>query len=296
MTTASHDVTLAALDPRDADERHYNRTKTSPRYHGSFYLRMRRPSRTPAFSRKYVAGDPIRLIDWRAFARTDQLIIREQREEASARIAIVIDIRDTMQWPDDETRPHLPTAIPTKLEIACRVGAYLAFTHGKAGDDIRAFLLGHDGLRTVPMPSSSSVLSLFSFWEQERFSSEALRAQSEDRPAEFRADVVYVLSDGLSGPAPKIFEQAKVSWLLHLLSSFEVDTQWLKDEHSYFESEPVTKEYLGSALTTAGAYAQRLGEWRREIEASTEKSGERYLFLTDQTPIRNFQDAIGAMD
>lgn len=296
MTTASAEVTLAALDPRDADERHYNRTKTSPRYHGSFFLRMRRPSRTPAFSRRYVAGDPIRLIDWRAFARTDQLIIREQREEASARVAIVLDARDSMQWPDAETRPHLPAAVPTKLEIACRIGAYLSFTHGKSGDDVRLFILTDEGLRTIAVASSSAVLSLFTYWEHEGFSLASVLAQSEDRPATYNPDVGYLISDVLSGPPPKIFEQVRVSWILHLLSSLEVETAWLHDEHSYFESQPVAKEYLGSALTTGGAYNQRLGAWRREVEATAEQSSDRYLFLTDQTPIRSFQEAIGAME
>jgi uncharacterized protein (DUF58 family) len=46
--------------------------------------------------RDYVAGDDLRHVDWRAFARTDQLKVRLFREEVSPTLDLVVDLSASM--------------------------------------------------------------------------------------------------------------------------------------------------------------------------------------------------------
>ena len=135
---ASDTSGLAALMPSHQLEVHFRRMKSSQRLVGSWMMALRRPSRTPESSRLYVKGDPVNLIDWKAYARTDQLIIREQRDEASARIVIGIESTASMAWPTPDVSAALlkrgSRVPPTKIEVAVRMALNLAWIHLRQGD------------------------------------------------------------------------------------------------------------------------------------------------------------------
>ena len=59
---------------------------------GNYLLNLKTPTRFPDVSRKYIQGDPVRHIDWKAFVRCDQLIVREQNVETSGVVSIGCDI------------------------------------------------------------------------------------------------------------------------------------------------------------------------------------------------------------
>ncbi|MFC1588628.1 DUF58 domain-containing protein [Planctomycetota bacterium] len=50
--------------------------------------------------REYVCGDDIRHIDWPAYARTDQLMVRLYREEVAPRVEILLDASQSMSSED----------------------------------------------------------------------------------------------------------------------------------------------------------------------------------------------------
>jgi len=50
--------------------------------------------------RTYAAGDDVRHLDWRAFARTDQLLVRQYREEVLPRVEILLDVSRSMAIED----------------------------------------------------------------------------------------------------------------------------------------------------------------------------------------------------
>lgn len=47
--------------------------------------------------RTYAIGDDVRHLDWRSFARTDQLLVRQYREEVLPRVEIVLDLSRSMR-------------------------------------------------------------------------------------------------------------------------------------------------------------------------------------------------------
>lgn len=54
--------------------------------------------------RAYAPGDDVRHVDWRALARTDQLMVRLWREEVLPRVEIVVDVSRSMSVPGDKAR------------------------------------------------------------------------------------------------------------------------------------------------------------------------------------------------
>ncbi|MCC6740898.1 MAG: DUF58 domain-containing protein, partial [Planctomycetia bacterium] len=47
--------------------------------------------------RAYVAGDDPRTIDWAAYARTENLVIREYREEVEGSLTVLLDVSGSMK-------------------------------------------------------------------------------------------------------------------------------------------------------------------------------------------------------
>lgn len=280
--------TIRDLQPQLGGDPKHPFTKPSSRYMGTAKLNLQRASRMPASSRKYLHGDPVHLIDWRAFARNDQLIIREQRDEASTRVMICLDNNDTMNWPPDSLEQK-----PKKLELATRVALHLAFCHLKKGDLVKLALWAKgekEPQHILKLNSSSDVLRLFQNLESHKFHFDlgqlqlapyALRSQKHDQ--------LYIIGDALREHSfSDFFSLAKVTSLIHVLSSLEWEISWLHQEFCYFDEHDVKKEFLGSTLLQGDRYQKRMREWSGELKELCQRQAGTYILVTDQTPIRDY--------
>lgn len=92
--------------------------------------RHRSPSLGPAAEfhdhRPYQAGDDLRRVDWRAFARSDRLLLRRTREERDLPLVLVLDLSASMAYGD-----------PDKDAWARLAAATLAVLAGDQGDRMR---------------------------------------------------------------------------------------------------------------------------------------------------------------
>ena len=77
--------------------------------------------------KEYAPGDDTRRIDWKIYARTNQLYIRHYKEERSFDIVIILDVSNSMLLGTNEY---------TKNEFASLVAGTLAFAATEAGDNI----------------------------------------------------------------------------------------------------------------------------------------------------------------
>ena len=68
--------------------------------------------------RAYVAGDDVRHVDWRAFGRTDQLLVRQYREEILPRVELLCDASASMAVEPDKAA--LAVEVPLLLAHAAR--------------------------------------------------------------------------------------------------------------------------------------------------------------------------------
>ena len=108
--------------------------------HGSHDHLLLSPSKMLDSSRVYRPGDPVKLIDWRVFARTSRLIVHEQPSDLSLRVGIVISTENSMNWPLQKTSNN----VPKKIEIAQRILFHVAHMHFNLYDRVDIWLL-HSG-------------------------------------------------------------------------------------------------------------------------------------------------------
>ncbi len=76
--------------------------------------------------RQYVPGDDVRRVDWKAFARHRQLVVRQFIEDRDVRVYLLVDTSGSM------TR-----GAPAKVDVAKRIAAAFAYAGTKDFDRVR---------------------------------------------------------------------------------------------------------------------------------------------------------------
>ena len=81
-----------------------------------------------AEDRPYNRGDDLRHLDWKAYARSDRLFIKQFEEETNLRAYLLLDVSRSMGWVSD------PERFPTKLDYARLLAASLSLLVIQQGD------------------------------------------------------------------------------------------------------------------------------------------------------------------
>ena len=77
--------------------------------------------------RKYVPGDDLRRLDWRAYGRTDRFYVKEFEADTNLRLALVVDTSGSMDYGSSEE---------TKIKYAKKIAASLAYLAVQQGDAV----------------------------------------------------------------------------------------------------------------------------------------------------------------
>src|SRR5580658_1145627 len=75
--------------------------------------------------RKYVPGDDLRRLDWRAFGRSDRFFVKEFEADTNLRCCLVLDTSGSMGFGSQGL---------TKLDLARRIAGTLAYLASQQGD------------------------------------------------------------------------------------------------------------------------------------------------------------------
>ncbi|QQR98256.1 MAG: DUF58 domain-containing protein [Sphingobacteriales bacterium] len=81
--------------------------------------------------RLYNAGDSIKEVDWKVFARTDKLYTKKYEEETNLRCQIIIDASSSMYFPTERTEQQI-----NKIEFAVMASAALMYLLKKQRDAV----------------------------------------------------------------------------------------------------------------------------------------------------------------
>lgn len=92
--------------------------------------------------RSYQQGDDVRHIDWRLFARTDRLYVKEFREDSNLQAFLLLDTSSSMGFGSE----------PSKLRYASYLAAALAHLMLRAGDAVGLATTGPHGVH-LALPS-----------------------------------------------------------------------------------------------------------------------------------------------
>ena len=145
--------------------------------------------------RKYVPGDDLRRLDWRAYGRSDRFYIKEFEADTNLRCCLVIDTSGSMGFGSKGI---------TKLEYARRIAATLGFLASQQGDAVGLACVADGLVQNVPPRRSPAHLRLvFDLLEQARPVGETQLARTLHELAETNAQraMVIIVSDLFVDPA-----------------------------------------------------------------------------------------------
>ena len=91
--------------------------------------------------RKYVPGDDLRRLDWRAFGRTDRYYVKEFEADTNLRCCFVVDTSGSMGFGS--------TGV-TKIEYARRIAGTLGYLASQQGDAVGVACVAKGVVRNLP--------------------------------------------------------------------------------------------------------------------------------------------------
>ncbi len=91
--------------------------------------------------RKYVPGDDLRRLDWRAFGRSDRYFVKEFEADTNLRCCLVVDTSGSMDYGSAGT---------TKIEYARRIAAALGHLALQQGDAVGLSCVADGVVRNIP--------------------------------------------------------------------------------------------------------------------------------------------------
>src|SRR6478736_8520165 len=99
--------------------------------------------------RKYVAGDDLRRLDWRAYGRSDRFFVKEFEADTNLRCCLVLDTSGSMNFGS--------TGV-TKIEYARRIAGTLGYLASQQGDAVGLACVAEGIVQNVPPKRSPAHL------------------------------------------------------------------------------------------------------------------------------------------
>lgn len=163
--------------------------------------------------RLYQPGDDLRGIDWRAFARTDRLLLRRWHDERRLPLALLVDGSSSMDY-----------GTPAKIATAQVIAAALGLMAIDQGDEVRV-LSGADPsawVRSLGGPGSAGRLVAAIELEERRVRYDAVATLTAAADHLHRRSLIVVISDLLADPAPLAAAAARAAGRGHEVAVIQV--------------------------------------------------------------------------
>ena len=102
--------------------------------------------------RKYVPGDDLRRLDWRAFGRSDRFYVKEYEADTNLRLCLVLDTSGSMNFAAEDRL--------SKIDFGRRICGALGYLAAQQGDAVGVSCVGDGIVRTLPPRRSPAHLRL----------------------------------------------------------------------------------------------------------------------------------------
>ncbi len=110
--------------------------------------------------RKYVPGDDLRRLDWRAYGRSDRFFVKEFEADTNLRLCLVLDTSGSMDF---------GSAGVTKIDFARKIAGTLGYLAAQQGDAVGLACVAGGVVRNVPpRRNPAHLMSVFDVLEQAR--------------------------------------------------------------------------------------------------------------------------------
>lgn len=145
--------------------------------------------------REYAAGDDLRRIDWKVWAKQDRYYVKQYEEETNLRCTLLVDVSNSMRY----GRGPL-----TKYEYGCTVAVSLAYLLLRQQDAVGCVSFDRQARMTVPLRSKrnhlQSVIAALEVSEPEQ-KTDLLRIMRHVAESYPRRGMIVVISDLLTDRA-----------------------------------------------------------------------------------------------
>lgn len=239
--------------------------------------------------RKYAAGDDPRTIDWKVFARTDRLYVRQTAAESNLDCYLVMDVSASM-GPVGFSHAQ-PVGALDKLQYAIHLAAALGYLIMRQGDAVGLGLVAGGGLQSL-LPARSRrtdlgpLLSLLAGTQPQ--GGTGLAAGLTDLLARIaHRGIIVVFSDLLSDSAELCQAFARVRFrgheliVMHVLDAAEVAFPY---EAPVRLVDPESDYWLEVDGGAAAEYRRAVQRWRTEWRASLAALRSDYVPLDTSAP------------
>lgn len=243
--------------------------------------------------RDYQPGDDLRRIDWRLYARTDRLHLRETHEETPLRVVLLLDISQSMAY---ASRPGLLS----KLDYARTLLGALALLIARRRDVCGAGLLGPELVRWAP-PSASPRRrqNLWSLLDAPPVAQQTALARAFTQVLDVapRRCLFVLASDCYEAPAllePVIrrlrFERHDLL-TLQIADPAEVDFPF--EDPAIFQDIESGDELAADPAALATGYREQFARHRAAIgDLCTSNGFEAWALRTDSLPVAVLRDCL----
>ncbi|MEJ7639505.1 MAG: DUF58 domain-containing protein [Singulisphaera sp.] len=110
--------------------------------------------------RKYVPGDDLRRLDWRAYGRSDRFFVKEFEADTNLRLCLVLDTSGSMDF---------GSAGVTKIDFARKIAGTLGYLAAQQGDAVGLACVAGGVVRNIPpRRNPAHLMSVFDVLEQAR--------------------------------------------------------------------------------------------------------------------------------
>lgn len=223
--------------------------------------------------REYAPGDPVRLIDWRVFARSEKLFSRLYREDRSAAIKILVDQSKSMFLTEQ------------KLEATMTI----AFTLASLATLNRDQAILNFGESRFTLENFQSVVALSTAFKPEPDSKDFLTVLRESKRS--KISLFFIVSDFLY-PLHELEKSLRTLSLgdfqgvaLQILDPIELDPPF----HRWGTVEDIEsgRKFFVSKTTVAN-YKKNLKDHIQQLISMLRRFKIRHLLFNFQTDLENF--------
>ena len=219
--------------------------------------------------RSYAPGDDVRRLDWAAYARTDQLMVRQYREEVAPKLELMLDVSASMGIDGD------------KAQLAVDLAALFCGLARAAGAPAQLVLLGAQLNVVEPEALDHGVA-----FESERPVDELLSdAAAHARPTAQRVLVSDLLSkvDAIAATRSLAGRTERLS-ILQVLSPAEVEPEAVGPSRLVDAEGGSSLDVIVDQGAIA-AYRRRLERLQQSWREAAQRIGGRFLSLTAGAPL-----------
>jgi len=239
--------------------------------------------------RPYAPGDDLRRVDWSAFARTGEPVLKLFRAEEDTVLRLLVDASASLGF-----------GTPQKIEVARRVAAAIGYLGLANGQRVQALVArerpeqsASRGLERVGVPrrGRDSLAALLRDLSEPSASGSADLARALDTTLQHtaRPGLLVVLSDFFdSGPVTRALTRAAAAGhqvaLVQVFAREEIEPSY-EGDFSLVDAETAAAVELSMDATAIDAYVTRLAGLIEELRSWARKHRASYVRITNDEPL-----------